>query len=61
MPSTLAPLSPLPVPAERLVNPQTGLMTLNWYQWFQRLADHTREIEERLDEAESRLDALETP
>lgn len=49
MASTLAPLSPIPTPQQPLFDARTGLMNRDWYLWFQRLYEHTREIEKRLD------------
>ncbi|MEY9830248.1 MULTISPECIES: hypothetical protein [Sinorhizobium] len=49
MASTLAKLPQLPPPQEPLVDPRTGRITQTWYLYLQRLDQHIREIEERLD------------
>jgi hypothetical protein len=48
MATNLNPLPPLPPPAERVVDPKTGLMTTTWYLWFKRLDEHMREAEKRI-------------
>lgn len=49
MASTLNPLPPLPPAAQQLADPRTGSMNRDWYLYFQRLDQHIREIEKRLD------------
>lgn len=49
MASTLAPLQQLPPPLEPVIDPRTGKMTQTWYLYYQRLDQHVREIEQRLD------------
>lgn len=47
MASDLAPLTPLPPARQPLLEPN-GTMNRDWYLYFQRLDQHTREIEKRL-------------
>lgn len=49
MATTLAPLPPLPPPQEPVVDQKTGLVTRTWFLYYQRLDQHVREIEQRLD------------
>lgn len=49
MATALAPLTPLPPPQEPVVDPRTGQITRTWFLYFQRLDQHVREIEQRLD------------
>jgi hypothetical protein len=49
MATALAPLQQLPPPQEPVVDQKTGRITPTWYLYFQRLDQHTREIEQRLD------------
>ncbi|AVA20675.1 hypothetical protein [Rhizobium sp. NXC24] len=48
MATALAPLPQLPVPTERFVDPQTGRVNQNWYQYLKRLDEHLREAEQRI-------------
>lgn len=48
MASTLSPLPQLPVPTERIADPQTGRINQNWYQYLKALDQHIREVEKRL-------------
>jgi hypothetical protein len=48
MASTLAPLTPLPPPSQRALEPN-GTFNRDWYLYLQRLDQHVREIEKRLD------------
>jgi hypothetical protein len=48
MATTLQPLTPLPPPTQPVINPD-GRMNRDWYLYFSRLDQHTREIEKRLD------------
>ena len=48
MASTIAPLSPIPPTQQRVVE-ANGMMNRDWYLYFQRLDQHVREIEKRLD------------
>ena len=48
MASTLAPLPQLPVPTERLADPQTGRVNQNWYQYLKAFDQHIREAEKRI-------------
>lgn len=48
MATALSPLPPLPPPAQPVSNPN-GTMNKDWYLYFQRLDQHVREIEKRLD------------
>lgn len=48
MASNLNPLPPLPPAAQPLLE-QNGRMNRDWYLYFQRLDQHVREIEKRLD------------
>jgi hypothetical protein len=47
MASTLAPLSPLPPPGQRVLE-ANGTMNRDWYLYLQRLDQHIREVEKRL-------------
>lgn len=48
MVSTLSQLPPLPPPSQQVIS-QNGTMNKDWYLYFQRLDQHIREIEKRLD------------
>lgn len=48
MASNLTPLPQLPIPQERVVDPQTGRINPNWYLYFKRLDEHLREVEQRI-------------
>lgn len=39
-----APLPPLPIPTEPVIDPRTGLMTRSWYQYFRALDGVIREL-----------------
>jgi hypothetical protein len=49
MASTLTPLPPLPPPIQRMTDTVTGRPNKDWYLYLQRLDQHIREIEKRLD------------
>lgn len=48
MATALAPLSPIP-PIQQRVFEANGTMNRDWYLYLQRLDQHIREIEKRLD------------
>ncbi|WP_267550453.1 hypothetical protein [Rhizobium rhizogenes] len=48
MASNLKPLPQLPIPGERLIEPQTGRINQNWYLYLKRLDEHLREVEQRI-------------
>lgn len=49
MASTIAPLRPLPVPQQLLLDSRTGRIDNDWYKYLKQLDEHIREIEKRLD------------
>lgn len=48
MVSTLQPLTPIPPIAQPIFD-TSGRMNRDWYTYFQRLDQHLREAEKRLD------------
>jgi len=59
MPSALKQLPPIPAAGERFVDPRTGVINTTWYIYLQRLDQHTREIESRLDAIDANYSALD--